>query len=184
MRELAGGKIRYDVFGPLVFRRDPSLSFKEAISRLFSTAPDGLSKAVGAYVWTIEQGGKRVPWNIGLTSKQGFQKRFEQKAASFVPLLAEREFGIAEVYLVALRNKKNGFRKPTKSDQGIPANDWLETMLISSAIRVNPKLKNTSKSKYMRNAIIAGYLNDEVSKRTSDAHSFNQVFETSIGKRK
>ena len=184
MRELAGGKVRYDVFGPFVFPRDPSLSFKEAISQLFTEAPKGLSKAVGTYVWTIERRGKRLPWNIGLTSKQGFQKRFEQKAASLVPLLAERESGVTEVYLVALRDKKSGFRKSTKSVRGIPANDWLETMLISSAIRVNPELKNTSKSKYLRNAVIAGYLNDEASKRTSNARSFNQLFETGTGKRK
>jgi len=178
MREVAGGNAKYEVFGPLQFRLEGSSSFDDALDELFTKRKEGLENAVGAYVWTRNEGGAKIPWNVGMTSRQGFKTRFGQKAKTIAQLLADSETNVAEVYLLALCNKKGGFRKPTKSEKGIPANDWLETMLIASAIRVNPELRNVARSKYLRNAVVEGYLNDDEEKRTPAARSFNEVFQT------
>jgi hypothetical protein len=134
-------------------------------------------------VWTYKRNGFRVPWNVGLTSRQGFKKRFEQKEISFIHFLDEHPQAKIDVYLLALRSSKGAFRKPTRSKR-LPGNDWLETMLIGSAISVNPELRNSSKSKYLRNAIVDGYLNDTKQKRSPAAQSFNEIFQSQPRKRK
>jgi hypothetical protein len=123
-----------------------------------------------------------VPWNVGLTDKQGFRERFVQKETAFLRLLRGRPNAKIEVYLLALRSKTGRFRKPTDS-QVVKTNHWLETMLIGSAISVNPNLRNTAKTGYLKNAVVDGYLNDAEAERNTAAKSFSALFKAQPRKR-
>jgi hypothetical protein len=187
MKPNSAGKLRYEVFGPFPFLTDGTTSHRKALrefwaDRLSDGSPEGLSGAVGVYVWTFNEHGRQVPWNVGLTDRQGFKRRFTQKEASFLRLLREQPEAEIEVYLLALRSKTGKFRKPTDS-RVVTANHWLETMLIGSAISVNPALRNTAKVKYLRNAVVDGYLNDDKEKRNKAARSFSALFKAQAGKR-
>src|SRR6185437_11782055 len=183
MRSVAGGKLRYEAFGPFSFRPANPTLHKEALKEFWSERPDELAGAVGVYVWTYKKGGARVPWNVGLTSKQGFKRRFEQKGVSFRDFVYEDPDADIDVFLLALRSAKGSFKKPTRSKK-LPGNDWLETVLIGAAISVNPSLRNSSKSKYLRNAVVDGYLNDKKENRSPAARSFNEIFHPRPRKRK
>jgi hypothetical protein len=190
MKPIKTGKVRYEVFGPYPFHTsvEATYRYREALKEFWGRlekdgSPEaGLSGAVGVYVWTVKQDGKRLPWNVGLTDRQGFKNRFVQKEATFLRLLHEQPDAEIEVYLLALRSKTGKFRKPTDS-QVINANHWLETMLIGSAISVNPNLRNTAKAGYLTNAVVEGYLNDTEEKRSPAAKSFSSLFKAQPRKR-
>ncbi|MBB5058610.1 hypothetical protein HDF16_003324 [Granulicella aggregans] len=180
MEPVQPSKLRYKVFGPFPFRTNSESTHRDALNAFWvernnDKTPEGIANAIGVYVWTVKQGRKRIPWNVGLTDKQGFRKRFEQKETTFLRFLREDPHAQFEVYLLALQSKTGKFRRPTDS-LGIKANHWLETMLIGSAISVNPDLRNKAKASYLKRAIVEGYLNDEVEERSEAAKSFNKLF--------
>jgi hypothetical protein len=187
MGRIQAGKLRYEVFGPFPFRTSGDAVHREALKEFWADRkrdgiPEALSGAIGVYVWTVKQGARRIPWNVGLTDKQGFSVRFVQKETAFLHLLRKQPDAEVEVYLLALRSKTGKFRKPTDS-QGIKANHWLETMLIGSAISVNPDLRNTAKAGYLKNAVVDGYLNDTEEERSKAARSFSALFKAQPRKR-
>jgi hypothetical protein len=187
MARTEAGKLRYEVFGPFPFRTSGEATHREALKEFWGGrekdgSPVGLSGAIGVYVWTVKESARRVPWNVGLTDKQGFKERFVQKETTFLRLLRKHPDAKVEVYLLALRSKTGRFRKPTDS-QGIKANHWLETMLIGSAISVNPDLRNTAKAGYLKKAVVDGYLNDAEEERNKAARSFSALFKTQPRKR-
>jgi len=180
MEQAQTRKLRYEVFGPFPFRPSREATHRDALNAFWSDrdrdgTPEGIANAIGVYVWTVKQGAKRIPLNVGLTDKQGFKKRFEQKEITFLRFLRDEPDARFDVYLLALRSKTGRFRKPTDS-QGIKANHWLETMLIGSAISVNPELRNKAKASYLKRAVVDGYLNDEVEQRSKAAKSFSKLF--------
>jgi hypothetical protein len=178
MKAAPSGKSRYQVFGPYLFPNDRDLTHRKALrkfwaARLCDGSPEGLCDAVGVYVWTVKEKDRRVPWNVGITSKQGFKGRFPQKEASFLRLLRDRPKAEIEVYLLARRTKRGRFSKTNQTR----LNDWLETLLIGSALNVNPSLRNTAKSKFLRTTVVEGYLNDRADKRNEAAESFSAIFQ-------
>jgi len=173
-------KIKYEVYGPFPFNFSGKQDHRQVLNQFWDNIEAqehsaGLSNAVGVYVWTIRQGKRHVPWNVGLTDKQGFKARFFQKKASVLEMLIANPDAEIQVYLLALCSKGGKFKRPTKSEK-INVNHWLETTLIGAAINVNPDLHNKAKASYLRRAIVDGYWNDEVEKRSDAAKSFNRLF--------
>jgi hypothetical protein len=180
MESVQAGKVRYKLFGPFPFSSSSEATHRQALRefwklRELETATKGLSGAIGVYVWTMKKGNKWIPWNVGLTDRQGFSKRFVQKENSFLKLRSKDPDAEIEVYLLALQSKTGRFRRPTGSKQ-VRANHWLETMLIGSAYSVNPNLRNTANAGYFKNAVVDGYLNDKQEERNQTAQSFSQLF--------
>ena len=177
--------MRYEVFGPFPFCTTKGVRHRKALRQFWAEREkDGRSKglcdAVGVYVWTVTEGAKRIPWNVGIASKRGFKGRFPEKEATFLRFLAERPDAKIEVYLLARRSKTERFSKTRQTK----LNDWLETMLIGSSISVNPELMNSAKSKYLRTTDVDGYLNDKREERSEAASSFSELFEAQPRKRK
>lgn len=176
---------RYEVFGPFAFDTSEGVHHRKALrkfwdDRTIDGTPEGLCDAVGVYVWTVLKRDRRIPWNVGITSKQGFKGRFPQKEATFLKFLKKHPEAKIEVYLLARRTKAGAFSKTQQKKM----NDWLETMLIGSAISINPELVNSAKSKYLRTTVVDGYLNDREEKLSKAARSFAAVFQAHSGKRK
>jgi hypothetical protein len=178
VKAAASGKFRYEVFGPFPFPNDRNLTHRKALRQFWTErssdgSPEGLCDAVGVYVWTVWENDRRLPWNVGITSKQGFKGRFPQKEASFLRLLRDRPKAEIEVYLLARRTKSGEFSRTNQTR----LNDWLETLLIGSALNANPSLRNTAKSKFLRTTVVDGYLNDRADKRSEAAESFSAIFQ-------
>ncbi|MEO7028408.1 MAG: hypothetical protein ABI147_03295 [Acidobacteriaceae bacterium] len=171
----------YETFGPFVLDEVKGQTYKQSLKKFWETRKSDertkdLCNAVGVYVWTISKGKKNLPWNVGRTDGQGFEKRFVQKEMGLRYLRDEVEGGRVEVYILALRTPKRKFRKPASQGKKLRINDWLETMLIGSARSVNPHLRNHSKVKYLRDIKVDGYLNDETEKRSPSAKSLSSLF--------
>ena len=178
MRAPTSGKNRYEVFGPFPFPNDKSITHRKALRQFWEErskdgSPAGLCDAVGVYVWITKENGTQLPWNVGITSKQGFKGRFPQKEPGFLRLQRDRPKAEIEVYLLARRTKGGKFSRTNQKR----LNDWLETLLIGSALRVNPALRNAAKSKFLRTTVVDGYLNDRADKRSAAAESFSAIFE-------
>jgi len=62
-------------------------------------------------------------------------------------------------------------------------NEWLETTLIGAALTVNRNLRNKAKTKYLKNAVVDGYLNDNEEERNKSARSFSALFKAQPRKR-
>jgi hypothetical protein len=170
---------RFEVFGPFPLRTDEDFDHGASLQEFWNARESGLSTAVGVYVWTYKEGSRRIPWNVGITSRQGFKVRFGQKGFGLLKFLLTKPEAEIEVYLLARRTKTGRF-STTKQTR---LNEWLETMLIGSAIQINPELRNKSKSTYLRTTIVDGYLGK--SEDISDAaRSFGQVFSIRSEKRK
>jgi hypothetical protein len=84
------------------------------------------------------------------------------------------------VYLLARRTKGGKFSKTGQSK----LNGWLETLLIGAALNVNPDLRNTAKSTYLKQTRVDGYLNDPAGEPSAAARTFAAIFKTQPGKRK
>ncbi|MDR3735737.1 MAG: hypothetical protein P4L10_09390 [Acidobacteriaceae bacterium] len=176
--------MRYEVFGPFPFCTTKGVRHRKALGQFWADrnedgSPENLCDAVGVYVWTIKEGGRRIPWNVGITSRQGFKGRFPQKETTFLRFLGDHPHAEIEVYLLARRSKEGKFSKSSQTK----LNNWLETVLIGAAISVNPDLRNTAKSKYLRDTIIDGYLNDREEERSESARSFGALFKAPSRKR-
>ena len=173
------GKIKYEVFGPFPFRSATEKVFRNALGQFWTEREEdertsGLADAVGVYVWTIEQGKRRVPCNVGVADRQGFRRRFIQKEMEFRRLLKKQPDVEMDVYLLALHTKTGRLRKA--ADSQIEVNHWLEAMLIGAAVNVNPDLRNTAATGYLRRAVVDGYVNDNKEERSEAARSFNALF--------
>jgi hypothetical protein len=176
---------RYEVFGPFPFCTTKGVRHREALRQFWADrdeddSPKGLCDALGVYVWTVKESGSRIPWNVGITSRQGFKGRFPQKETTFLRFLQDRRNAEIEVYLLARRSKSDKFSKTSQTK----LNNWLEAVLIGAAFSVNPGLRNTAKSKYIRDTVVDGYLNDNEEKRNKSARSFSALFKAQPRKRK
>ena len=174
------GKYRYEVFGPFPFSTKGNMRHRKALKqfwtdRLNDGSPEGLCDALGVYVWTFRQGKRRIPWNVGITSRPGFKGRFALKEASFLRFQRDNPNAEIEVYLLARRTRGGEFSRTNQTK----LNDWLESILIGSALSVNPALANSAKTKYLRTAVVDGYLNDQAVDRNAAARSFNAIFKHS-----
>jgi len=180
MESMNTGKVKYKLFGPFPFFSTSEPTHRQALKEFWKLreedpATKGLNGAIGVYVWTMKQGAKWIPWNVGLTDRQGFSKRFVQKENSFLRLRSKEPDAEIAVYLLALQSKTGKFRRPSDSKE-VKANHWLETMLIGAAHSVNPNLKNTANAGYLKNAVVDGYLNDKPEERDEAARSFSKLF--------
>src|SRR5665213_2844339 len=107
-------KAKFEVFGPFPFNTGNGVRHRKALQKFWQDrasdgSPEGLCDAIGVYVWTVKQSGRRIPWNVGITSKQGFRSRFPQKETTFLRFLGEQPDAKIDVYLLARRSRTGKF---------------------------------------------------------------------------
>jgi hypothetical protein len=172
--------INYETYGPFTLERNGGQVPITALTKFWQErkedAEDGLDNAVGVYIFCVQaqKGAAIKPWYVGRTDKQSFKKRFSQQHLHFRQVLEKAKNGKLQIYLLALRapgGKK--FRRPTKTK--INANDWLESMLITTCIDRNKRLINASKVKRYKTIAVPGYLNNKVGKLSSSASSLKKT---------
>ena len=133
----------------------------------------GLSDACGCYVFTINAGRGRLPWYIGKSERRSFKKECldHHKINHYNTATAQRQ-GTPELFFVPQLTSTGKFRKPTQSNNGRKAIVALELLLIGIAHVRNPNLLNIKGVKMYRDLEVAGFLNSNVKKNSSDAKMF------------
>jgi hypothetical protein len=173
---------RYETFGPYDLERDGHRLASGALNRFWALREEdsriGLSDAVGVYVYVIKSDASEelTPWYVGRTDKQSFKKRFRQQDLHFRQVLEKATEGHLQVFLfpfMAPGGKR--FRKPTRTK--ISHNEWLESMLIGSALSRNKALVNASKVKFLRTLVVPGYLNTPKGKLAESAVALKRMLD-------
>jgi hypothetical protein len=119
----------------------------------------GLSDAVGCYVFAIRAAKGVVPWYVGMTEKSSFRKESWQphKLNLYVDSMQSRKKGTPVLYLIAKQTTGGRFTKSSKSRLGSVR--ALEKLLINTCILRNPNLLNKKATKHFRGLEVPGYMN-------------------------
>lgn len=135
-------------------------------------AQQGLSGAVGCYLFAIRAGRGVRPWYVGKTEKASFKKEVFQdhKFKIYWTALGERRKGTALLYFVAKYTPGGRLAKPAKK-AGYTSVRTLEELLIGTCLSRNPKLVNTKTTKYFKELQVPGYMNESPGARSKAGKS-------------
>ncbi|WP_416876947.1 hypothetical protein [Litorimonas sp.] len=132
---------------------------------------DGLSEAIGCYVFCLRFGEKYLPWYVGQTLNQyGFKGEvFEShKVLHYEELMDEKQRHQPFLMLFPLMTEENWNFSKNRS-KGSEQIDWLETTLISMAYSANPEIRNMSKTAFSRYIYVNGIIGAQYPGRKTDA---------------
>ncbi|RYY84788.1 MAG: hypothetical protein EOO15_18560 [Chitinophagaceae bacterium] len=135
---------------------------------------EGLSGAIGCYIFSIRAGKGSRPWYVGLAEKQSFKKECftPHKINHYNNAIASRK-GTPMLTLLAKYTRNDKLVSPTGSSHRDIQN--VETMLIANCLRKNPDLLNMRDTKLLREMIVRGMLNDVKGKPTASIMSFKTL---------
>jgi hypothetical protein len=182
-----GYRYKYSIHGPFEVIRKKTPKGKV----LLDTAPKAKNKfwddvetevpdlpnACGCYLFAIKTKGFK-PWYVGLAEKQKFKKECfgYHKINIYKDVLDNCGKGTPYLFFIAKRTKKkDDFAKPSKRKKGRPDIQYLETLLIGTAIVKNPGLKNKMKTKYLINMSVPGLINTPHGKQSGQASKFKMA---------
>ena len=119
---------------------------------------EGLSNAIGMYIFSIRAGGGIIPWYVGKAEKQSFSKECFQhhKLTHYNNAVVGRR-GTPMLTFIPKLTKTDYFSSPNGKVQ----NDisTLENMLIGTCLKKNRQLLNARDTKLYREMCVPGYLN-------------------------
>ena len=119
---------------------------------------EGLSQAIGIYIFSIRAGKGSIPWYVGKAEKQVFMKECFQhhKLTHYNNCIAKRK-GTPLLTLIPKFTKKDYFVQPNGYEHADITT--LEKMLIGTCLKKNPKLANARDTKLYRELTLPGYIN-------------------------
>jgi hypothetical protein len=160
--------MNFDVHGGFEIPRkanrhgDFSKSFWETVRKKDSDLPD----ACGCYVFALKHGENIVPWYVGKTERQIFQKEcFQAPKINYYNEVLVDHSGSALLFLLPrLTGSREKFSKPSKL--GYRDVEFLEIMLIALALERNSDLTNIKNTKLLREMIVPGIMNSPQARPT------------------
>jgi hypothetical protein len=141
-------------------------------SRVDTELEDGLSGAIGCYIFSIRAGKGVLPWYVGLAEKQSFRKECftSHKLVHYNNAIAKRK-GTPLLTLIAKYTPgKKKIIKPTGNEHRDV--QFLEMMLISSCVGRNADLYNIRDTKLLREMVVPGLLNTPQGKAAASVSDF------------
>lgn len=140
-------------------------------SRVDEELQEGLSGAIGCYIFSIRAGKGVLPWYVGLAEKQSFRKECftSHKLVHYNNAIANRK-GTPLLTLVAKYTPGGRIINPTGS--GHRDIQFLETMLISNCLGRNADLYNIRDTKFIREMVVPGLLNTPQGKAATSVTDF------------
>ena len=122
------------------------------------TKYNGLSYAVGCYIFSIRRsGGRPVPWYVGKTEKYYRSECFDSHKLEHFNNALDENSGTPLLTLIAKRTPGGNFANPSVNEH--LDIQFLEKHLIALAIRCNPELKNKKDTRFLREIVVPGILN-------------------------
>lgn len=141
--------------GLIAADKDSLAGFWETVD---SQIADGLSGAIGCYIFSVRAGKGVLPWYVGLAEKQSFRKECftSQKLFHYNNVIAKRR-GTPLLTLIAKYTPGEKIVTPTGS--GHRDIEFLEKLLIASCLHRNGDLCNKKDTKLLREMVVYGLLN-------------------------
>lgn len=143
----------------------------ETVDREFE---DGLSGAIGCYIFSIRAGKGALPWYVGLAEKQSFRKECftSHKLRHYNNAIANRR-GTPLLTLVAKYTPKGKLVGPTGNEHRDV--QFLETMLIAKCLGRNSDLYNAKDTKLLKEMVVPGVLNTPQGKSSASVADFRTL---------
>ena len=132
---------------------------------------DGLSGAIGCYIFSVRAGKGILPWYVGLAIKQSFRKECftNHKLVHYNNIVAGRK-GTPLLTFIPKYTPSSKLVGPTGSSHRDI--EFLEAMLISNCLRRNRDLCNKKDTKLLREMVVPGLLNTPQGKESSSIAVF------------
>ena len=168
--------MKFESCGPFYFPRARTKGWRRNFWTEVDNSWDGLSTAVGCYVFCIEHGEAVKPWYVGKTiSAGGFSTEVftKHKLDHYESVLSgvdrddQPRRGQPNIILFPLiTDHWNLSQNRSSSDAYI---DWLETALIGMALSRNPEIANTAKTRFHREVYVHGIIGSQFQGRPSSS---------------
>ncbi len=168
--------INFTIHGPFKIKKDGNRIEKKDNKGFWEDAEkedkegEKLSKACGCYLFAVQASKGYTPWYIGQTSKNSFSKECfgPHQLNAYNGAIAKRK-GTPVLFLIAERTKNKKFSRPSINHK--EHLKFLETLLIGTAFKKNKKIKNISKTQFIRNMVVPGFWNSPGRGRSFSAQS-------------
>ncbi len=163
MRKARIDRVEFEPFGPFplprVGQRRIDASKRAEFWRRIDARHDGLSKAVGCYVFAIIASKGALPWYVGKATRRGFDREAwnRQRIGSYQKELRGRRRGTPVLYLLAKLSSRGRFAKPSKRNQ--PEIDLLERLILESALQRNRKFHDRRDTRHLQSISMPGFIN-------------------------
>ena len=156
----------FDVYGPYEIDRDER-KIKRAGQSMWDYAEEqaeGLAKAWGCYVFCIENRHNIIPYYVGKTiAEGGFRNEvFHPHKIKKYNTLADFNGRRTMLLFPLISNDHGRFRKPASHSHAI---DWLERLLIKTALHRNPDLLNVKDTMLQRKVTVRGVIGEKAKGR-------------------
>lgn len=171
--------MNYEVYGPFFIDQDTSRPWTDRRAEFWGDVEDaceGLSRAIGIYVFSTCHGQTFTPWYVGKTAaKTGFRGEiFQDHKLSHYVSTTKR--GPRCIHLIA-KVTPNAYRFCKTSDRSKTEIDILETVMIGMGLHANRDLRNNKKTWFNRNCYVPGIIGQPDPGRPTDgARSLRSVF--------
>lgn len=163
----------FDAYGPFEMERELQGQWRAAFWNEVEEYCEGLSSAIGCYVFCTTHGETAKPWYVGKTLNQdGFRGEvFEpHKVLHYQSVMTSRKRSKPHIFLFPLVTDTFAFSENRSGAESVV--DWLETMLIGMALSQNPDIMNTGKTMLHRNVYVNGVLGPQFQGKPTHAASF------------
>lgn len=165
----------FDVFGPFELERytPKQIITKDSLRDLkpeMDGCEDGLSDAMGCYVFAIRAGKGYTPYYVGQATRRAIADEAlnPTNREKYNKALSESK-GTPVLFALPMRTPKLKFRKRKKADGSLSVLEFLEEWLIAAAIEKNNDLINNRKTRFLRNIRVKGILNADRGEATKDS---------------
>ena len=165
--------MQYEVCGPFDSPRFSADATGTSLSAFWEDVEywaEGLSRAIGIYVFSIRFGSGYMPWYVGKTCAQaGFRGEvFQSHKLNHYIAATERKRGTPVIHLLARTDPRRD-RYSRASQVAARDIDALETAIIGMALRKNPNVRNAKKTWFIRNCRVPGVMGADTPGRRPDA---------------
>jgi len=173
----------FDIAGPFKIGREEFLNgrliTKSSISYLWEELEvwnDGLSGAVGCYVFGIKAAKGIIPYYAGQALKRPIlDEAFNaSNILKYNEALVDRKAGTPILFVLPWLTTGGKYRKPSGVESH-PTLDFLEDWLIGAALQRNRNLINNKKTKFLRDVHVTGSFNANRGERTDASGKFNAM---------
>jgi hypothetical protein len=146
-------------------------SLNEFWTKVEDEQQDGVSGAIGCYLFSVRAGKGALPWYVGLAVKQSFRKECftSHKLVHYNNVIAGRR-GTPMLTLVPKFTPGGKIVGPTGSSHRDI--EFLEILLIANCLNRNSELCNKKDTKLLRDMKIYGMLNTPQGKQAASVNDF------------
>lgn len=135
---------------------------------------EGLSKAIGCYIFSIRAGKGIIPWYVGMAARQSFRKECfaPHKINKYNDSLNGRK-GTPVLTFIPRLTPSYKFCPINKN--GLSDIEYVEKLIIGYAIKRNTGLVNIKDTKILKELRLPGVLNSERGRDSAEVKSLKQI---------